>query len=110
MGLPGGILLDKGHFRITLAVGSILYVFSCVFLVFSLLNEDFWICVFYFLRLPIGNIANRIHALVSVWLAEVERDILASANLAVNVSRMSRDVSRTCVQALNNKKAATGAT
>ncbi len=28
MGLPGGILLDKGYFRITLAAGSLLYVFS----------------------------------------------------------------------------------
>ncbi|KAI0696992.1 MFS general substrate transporter [Cerioporus squamosus] len=28
MGLPGGILLDKGYFRSTLAVGSLLYVFS----------------------------------------------------------------------------------
>ncbi|KAI0723230.1 MFS general substrate transporter [Earliella scabrosa] len=28
MGLPGGILLDKGHFRVTLAAGSLLYAFS----------------------------------------------------------------------------------
>lgn len=34
MGLPGGILLDKGYYRITLAIGSLLYVFSYVFYFF----------------------------------------------------------------------------
>lgn len=28
MGLPAGVLLDKGYFRVTLAAGSLLYVFS----------------------------------------------------------------------------------
>lgn len=30
MGLPSGVLLDKGYFRVTMAFGSLLYIFSCV--------------------------------------------------------------------------------